>query len=232
MNEEAPPYKPRLDDTWLAALGDVFQQDHMLQLKQFLVEEKRAGRKVYPPGSLIFNALNLTPFDQVRVVILGQDPYHGRGQAQGLCFSVHRGVTPPPSLINIFKELEQELSIARPHHGDLISWAKQGVLLLNTTLTVRAGLPKSHAGKGWEPFTDRVIQALDREREGLVFLLWGRHAQSKAQLIDGKRHLVLTAPHPSPYSADSGFFGCGHFARVNQHLETRGQAVIDWRLPA
>ena len=222
--------KPELEASWLVHLEGEFEQPYMRELRRFLVEEKKRFA-VYPPGKLIFNAFNSTPFDRVKVVILGQDPYHGAGQAHGLCFSVSRGVRPPPSLINIYRELNQSLGVPIPNHGDLSHWAEQGVLLLNTTLTVRAGAAKSHAGKGWETFTDQVIRLLDREHEGLVFVLWGRHAGEKEQLIQREGHLVLKAPHPSPYSADRGFFGCGHFAIINRHLQDLGRPPIDWRLP-
>jgi uracil-DNA glycosylase len=220
---------PQLDSSWLAVMGDEFEKPYMSQLRAFLREEMKRY-KVYPPGPLFFNAMNLTPFDKVKVVILGQDPYHGPNQAHGLCFSVNRGVEPPPSLVNIFKELQQSLGIPPARHGELTHWAEQGVLLLNTTLSVRAGNAASHAGHGWEFFTDRVIAELVRGREGLVFLLWGAHAGKKAVMIDG-RHLVLKCPHPSPLSASRGFFGCGHFVKVNQHLSARGMTPIDWRLP-
>ena len=223
--------KPQLHATWLVHLEAEFSKPYMQSLRQFLVQEKTVA-PVYPPGPLIFNALNTTPLDAVKVVILGQDPYHGPGQAHGLSFSVNRGVRPPPSLENIFKELRDSLGIQPAGHGDLSSWAAQGVLLLNTTLTVRARTPKSHAGKGWETFTDRVIDVLNQQREGLVFMLWGRHAGAKTERIDRQRHLILNAPHPSPFSAHSGFFGCGHFIAANRHLEQRGEAPIDWRLPA
>ncbi|MDJ0835813.1 MAG: uracil-DNA glycosylase [Acidobacteriota bacterium] len=228
---EANRKQPQLHASWMEVLGDEFEKPYMAQLRQFLIEEKRRGAVVYPPGSLMFNALNTTHFDKVKVVILGQDPYHGRNQAHGLSFSVMRGVKPPPSLVNMFRELQTSLGIHPAAHGDLTHWAQQGVLMLNTTLSVRAGQPKSHAGKGWETFTDRVIDVLNAEREGLAFVLWGRHAGTKAARIDRTRHLILTAPHPSPYSAHSGFFGCGHFVRVNEHLKARGEAPIDWQLP-
>lgn len=222
--------KPQIEASWLAVLEDEFEKPYMADLRAFLVAEKQE-HTVFPPGGEIFNAFNLTPFDQVRVVILGQDPYHGPGQAHGLSFSVKRGVRPPPSLENIFKEIHDSLGLERPNHGELTHWAEQGVLLLNTTLTVRRRSPKSHAGKGWEEFTDRVIDELNQQREGLVFILWGRHAQNKSSRIDHNKHLILKAPHPSPYSADRGFFGCGHFVSTNQHLEALGQAPIDWSLP-
>lgn len=203
----------------------------MIALAQFLRAEKQAGKIIYPRGSRIFAALDTTPFDAVRVVILGQDPYHGPGQAHGLCFSVLPGVPVPPSLENIFKEIERDLRIPRPDHGCLVPWARRGVLLLNSVLTVEQNKPGSHAGKGWEGFTDACIDALNREREGLVFLLWGSYAQAKGKLIDLRRHRVLKAPHPSPLSAHRGFIGCGHFSRTNDYLREHGQEPIDWSLP-
>jgi uracil-DNA glycosylase len=203
----------------------------MLALSEFLREEKAAGKTIYPPGPDIFNAFAHTPFDKVRVVVLGQDPYHGPGQAHGLAFSVRPGVRVPPSLLNMFKEIEDCLGIQRPDHGYLTPWAERGVLLLNAVLTVEAGNAGSHQGRGWEGFTDAAIDALNREREGLVFMLWGSHAQRKGQLIDGQRHLVLRSVHPSPLSAHRGFMGCGHFAKANAYLEQRGEARIDWSLP-
>jgi uracil-DNA glycosylase len=221
----------RLEPTWKARVGTLFEQPQMLALADFLRAEKRAGKVIYPPGAQIFSALDSTPFDAVKVVILGQDPYHGPGQAHGLCFSVRPGVSPPPSLENVFKEIQRDLGIARPDHGCLLPWAKQGVLLLNAVLTVEHSLAGSHAGKGWEGFTDACIDSLNRERENLVFLLWGSYAQAKGKLIDRQRHLVLKAPHPSPLSAHRGFIGCGHFSRANDYLRDRGQGPIDWRLP-
>jgi len=203
----------------------------MLALGDFLRERKRAGKVIYPPGGRIFAALDATPFEAVKVVILGQDPYHGPGQAHGLCFSVRPGVTPPPSLENIFKEIARDVGAVRPDHGCLTPWARQGVLLLNAVLTVEHGLAGSHQGKGWEGFTDTCIEVLDREREGLVFLLWGSYAQAKGKLIDTRRHLVLKAPHPSPLSAHRGFLGCGHFSKANNYLRETGQTAIEWALP-
>jgi len=223
--------KPQIEASWLEALGSEFEKPYIQELRNFLLEEKRRGAKVYPPGPLIFNAFNQTPFSETKVVILGQDPYHGPRQAHGLCFSVQRGIQPPPSLVNIFKELHDSLGIPPARHGDLTHWAKQGVLLLNTTLTVRAHQPKSHAGKGWETFTDRVIDTLNEKRQGLAFMLWGGHAKQKAKRIDGHRHLLLAAAHPSPLSAHAGFFGCGHFAKANAHLEKNGMQPVDWALP-
>ena len=222
----------QLETSWKERLGDVFAMPELQQLAALLRAEKAAGKVIYPPGSQIFAALDSTPFDRVKVVILGQDPYHGPGQAHGLCFSVAPGVAVPPSLQNIFKEIARDLDLPRPTHGCLTSWAKQGVLLLNTVLTVERGLAGSHQGKGWEILTDACIEALNREREGLVFLLWGSHAQAKGRLIDSQRHLILKAPHPSPLSAHRGFLGCGHFSRVNRYLEQSGRSPIDWSLPA
>lgn len=222
---------PAMDESWLEALGDELETPAMRELRAFLVAEKAAGRAFYPPGSLVFNALRLTPLDAVRAVILGQDPYHGRGQAMGLCFSVPAGVTPPPSLRNIFAELQADLGLPVPSSGDLSAWAERGVLLLNSVLTVSPGSPASHAGKGWEGFTDRVIAELSARREGIVFLLWGRYAQQKGAIVDPARHHVLTAAHPSPYSASNGFFGCRPFSRANALLEADGGAPIDWSLP-
>ena len=219
-----------MHESWRAVLGDELETPHMQELRRFLVAEVAAGRRFYPPAPLVFNAIALTPFDQVRVVILGQDPYHGPGQAMGLCFSVPDGVPPPPSLRNIYEELARDLGIPRPTTGDLTPWAERGVLLLNAVLTVSPGKPASHAGKGWELFTDRAIRELSERREGIVFLLWGRYAQDKGTIVDSTRHHVLEAPHPSPYSAASGYFGCCHFSKVNALLEAGGQEPIDWRL--
>lgn len=223
---------PKLEPGWKAALADEFEQPYLHAIKQALRGERAAGHVAYPPARLIFNAFDHTPFDQVRVVIVGQDPYHGPGQAMGLSFSVPRGVAVPPSLRNIFTELEQDLGIERPEHGDLTAWADRGVLLLNTSLTVRAGEAASHSGLGWERLTDAAIRAVSDQRHEVVFLLWGRHAQSKQALVDPGRHLVLTAPHPSPLSASKGFFGCGHFSAANRYLVEQGCEPIDWSLPA
>ena len=220
---------PQIEQAWKEALWDEFQSDYFQNLKRFLVEEKQK-QVVYPPGPLIFNAFNTTPLDQIKVVILGQDPYHGKGQAHGLCFSVPQGIKAPPSLVNIFKELQQDVGCTIPKHGNLEMWARQGVLLLNATLTVRANQAGSHQGHGWEQFTDRAIRVISDRKEGVVFLLWGRFAQAKEQLIDTKRHHVLKAPHPSPFSAHSGFFGCKHFSRTNELLIRQDQAPIDWQL--
>jgi uracil-DNA glycosylase len=221
----------KLEPSWKARVGDYFDRPEMHALSEFLRAEKHAGKRIYPLGPEIFAAFDATPFDAVKVVILGQDPYHGPGQAHGLCFSVRPGVPVPPSLLNIFAEIESDLGVSRPDHGCLTPWARRGVLLLNSVLTVQAGLAGSHQGKGWEGFTDRAIDELNRGREGLVFLLWGSYAQAKGKLIDPRRHCVLKAPHPSPLSAHRGFLGCRHFSRTNQYLETHGKAPIDWSLP-
>jgi uracil-DNA glycosylase len=220
----------RLEPSWKSRVGDYLLRPEMQALAQFLREEKARGKRIYPPGPQIFAALDATPFEQVKVVILGQDPYHGPGQAHGLCFSVPPGVEVPPSLVNIFKEIERDLGIPRPRNGYLMPWARQGVLLLNAVLTVEAGLPGSHQGKGWEGFTDHIVETLDREREGLVFLLWGSYAQAKGRIIDARKHCVLRAPHPSPLSAHRGFLGCGHFGATNRWLAGRGLTPIDWSL--
>jgi len=222
----------KLDPSWKAHVGAWFDRPEMTALGEFLRAAKRDGKVIYPAGAHIFAALDATPFDAVKVVILGQDPYHGPNQAHGLCFSVMPGVATPPSLDNIFAEIERDLGIARPDHGYLMSWARQGVLLLNAVLTVERGLAGSHQGKGWEGFTDACVDALNRDREHLVFLLWGSYAQAKGKLIDRRRHLVLKAPHPSPLSAYRGFIGSGHFSRANDYLREHGQTPIDWRLPA
>jgi uracil-DNA glycosylase len=219
-----------MHSSWLEVLGDELEQPYMRDLRAFLVSEVAAGRRFYPAADHVFNALALTAFDDVRIVILGQDPYHGRGQAMGLCFSVPPGVPAPPSLQNIHKELSTDLGLEPPPSGDLTPWAERGVLLLNAVLTVSPGKPASHAGKGWEEFTDRAIRELSERRDGLVFLLWGRYAQQKGAIVDPTRHHVLTAPHPSPYSAASGFFGCRHFSRANELLAASGAAPVDWTL--
>lgn len=222
----------KLEASWKARVGDHFDRPEMQRLGEFLRAEKHAGKTIFPPGAEIFAALDATPFDAVKVVILGQDPYHGPGQAHGLCFSVRPGVPVPPSLVNIFSEIQNDLGIARPDHGCLVPWAQRGVLLLNSVLTVQSGLAGSHQGKGWEAFTDRVVDELNRGRDGLVFLLWGAYAQAKGKRIDASRHCVLQAPHPSPLSAHRGFLGCRHFSKANQYLDAQGQAPIDWSLPS
>jgi len=220
---------PQIEESWKSMLACEFRSDYFYELKQFLVEEKKQYA-VYPPGDQIFSAFNHTPVGKVKVVILGQDPYHGRGQAHGLCFSVPDGMQPPPSLENIYKELHDDLGIPVPNHGNLTNWAKQGVLLLNATLTVRVANAGSHQNRGWERFTDSAIKILSDQKDGLVFMLWGRYAQNKASLIDGARHLILKAAHPSPFSANNGFFGCRHFSKANEYLKQRGRSIVDWAL--
>lgn len=220
-----------LEPGWLAVLEEEFEKDYMKNLKAFLLEEKQKGLSVYPKGADIFNALNITPFDKVKVVILGQDPYHGVNQAHGLSFSVQKGITTPPSLKNIYKELETDIEgFKTPQHGNLLQWAEQGVLLLNATLTVRASEAGSHQNRGWEIFTDEIIKALSQKRDHIIFLLWGKYAQQKATLIDQKKHYVLTAAHPSPFSAYNGFFGSKHFSKANQLLVQNNLAPIDWKI--
>ncbi|MDQ8756084.1 uracil-DNA glycosylase [Sphingosinicella sp. LHD-64] len=225
----------RLHESWLAPLKGEFAEPYMTQLRAFLVAEKAAGRRIFPKGSEWFRAFDLTPLGQVRVVILGQDPYHGPGQAHGLCFSVRPGTQIPPSLVNIYKEMQADLGIPPARHGHLEHWAKQGVLLLNSVLTVQMGQAASHRERGWERFTDAAIAAVNRQADPVVFLLWGSYAQKKAAVVDGLdkggQHLVLKAPHPSPLSAHSGFFGCRHFSKANAFLESSGLPPIDWRLP-
>ena len=227
----SPARDIRLEDSWKARLADEFSRAYMQDLRAFLSKRGREGAVIYPPGRKIFNALDSTPFDRVKVVILGQDPYHGPGQAHGLCFSVPPGVPPPPSLQKIFKEIHDDLGLPVPRHGYLRAWAEQGVLLLNAVLTVERGRAGAHQGKGWEAFTDRVVRVLNEGRDGLVFMLWGAYAQRKGAAIDRDRHLVLEAPHPSPLSAHRGFFGCRHFSQANDWLDRRGEAPIDWSLP-
>jgi uracil-DNA glycosylase len=218
----------KIEQSWKAKLNNEFESDYFLKLSAFVKSEYQMG-PVYPPGSLIFNAFNLCPFEKVKAVIIGQDPYHGPGQAHGLCFSVKDDVGFPPSLVNIFKEIKMDLDIQRPASGNLERWASQGVLLLNATLTVRAHLAGSHQKKGWEQFTDSVISTLNRDKNNLVFFLWGAYAQKKGEAIDRSRHLVLESVHPSPLSASRGFFGNKHFSRCNQYLEEHGIEKIDWR---
>jgi uracil-DNA glycosylase len=226
----------KLHQSWREPLADEFAAPYMAALKAFLSSERTKGKRIFPMASEWFRALDLTPLDKVRVVILGQDPYHGAGQAHGLCFSVKPGVPPPPSLVNIYKELHSDLGIARPAHGFLEHWAKQGVLLLNSVLTVEMGLAASHRDRGWETFTDAIIRLVNARPEPVVFILWGSYAQKKAAFVDsvdkGGRHLVLKSPHPSPLSAHNGFFGCKHFSKANAFLESQGMASIDWSLPA
>lgn len=218
---------PVIDESWKEVLQNEFQSSYFAVLKLFLVEEKKQY-DVYPPGAHIFAAFNKTPFDQVSVVIIGQDPYHGKGQAHGLCFSVSDNIKKPPSLVNIFKELNKDLEIPIPQHGNLEKWANQGVLLLNATLTVRANQAGSHQNKGWEQFTDSVIRILSEKKSGLIFILWGAYAQAKEKLIDLQKHYVLKAAHPSPFSAYNGFFGCKHFSKTNELLTKMGKTPIDW----
>lgn len=221
-----------MEASWLNKLKDEFEKPYMKDLENFLAEEIQSGAKIYPPFEDIFNAFCQTPFDKVKVVIMGQDPYHGAGQAQGLSFSVAKGVPQPPSLQNIFKELRDDLGIDPPNHGCLINWAKQGVLLLNATLTVRSAEPKSHFGKGWEIFTDRVVQLLCERTDPLVFILWGKSAAEKFQHLCSitNHHLVLKSPHPSPFSAHSGFFGASHFSKTNEFLKAVGKKPINWTI--
>jgi uracil-DNA glycosylase len=221
----------KIEQSWKDALKEEFRKPYFLQVVTFLKTEKMAGKIIYPPGSLIFNAFDKTPFDQVKVVLIGQDPYHGPGQAHGLCFSVQDGIMPPPSLINIFKEIEMDIGVGMPaRYGNLTKWAEQGVLLLNAALTVRANEPFSHAKIGWAEFTDSVIRKLSELRKGVVFLLWGKFAQEKQVLIDETKHHVLKAAHPSPFSADKGFFGCKHFSKTNDLLRQEGLDPIDWKI--
>jgi len=218
--------------TWTDVLAGEREQQYFRDLLEFVEGERRSGKTIYPKNSEIFNALACTPFSKAKVVIIGQDPYHGPNQAHGLCFSVKPPTPPPPSLVNIFLELKNDLGIERPKHGDLEPWARQGVLLLNAVLTVEEGKPGSHANKGWERFTSKVIEELNARKEHLVFLLWGAYAQKKAEFVDRKKHLVLTAPHPSPLSAHRGFLGCKHFSQTNAYLARHHIEQIDWRLPA
>jgi uracil-DNA glycosylase len=235
LNEQqlAKLNKVQLDESWKYGLSEFLLSPKMDELKAFLVEEKKADKIIYPPNHLIFNALNTTPLDRVKVVILGQDPYHGPNQAHGLSFSVQKGVALPPSLRNIFHELDADVGVERPKHGDLTHWAEQGVLLLNAVLTVEAGQPTSHQKRGWEEFTDHVIDVLNEQREHIVFILWGAYAQRKGQRINQDKHLVLKAAHPSPLAANrGGFFGCKVFSKSNNYLKQHGIEPIDWQLDA
>lgn len=218
----------QIEPGWKEALSNEWEKPYFNRLREFLKSEKEAGQRIYPPGKLIFNAFDTTPYDQVKVVIIGQDPYHGPGQAMGLSFSVPRGMAIPPSLRNIYKELHDDVGITSPSHGDLTQWAEQGVLMLNSILTVRAGQAGSHRGKGWEQFTSAAINVLNRDKEDLVFLLWGRYAQEKGAIIDTGRHKVLKAPHPSPLA--KGFNGCRHFSQTNDYLRIKGKEPIDWQV--
>lgn len=220
----------KIHDSWKEVLRNEFTKPYFLEIVTFLRTEKMAGKIIYPPGNLIFNAFNLTPFDHVKVVLLGQDPYHGPGQAHGLCFSVPPGVSPPPSLVNIFKELRDDTGVPIPNHGNLTQWAQQGVLLLNASLSVRQNEPMSHSRIGWAQFTDAVIKKVSDGKQHVVFILWGKFAQEKQVLIDETKHLVLRAAHPSPYSASNGFFGCRHFSKTNEYLMNNGISPVDWSL--
>jgi uracil-DNA glycosylase len=219
-----------LDAGWLANLSGEFEKHYMQELRAFLLSEQAVGKRIFPKDNQLFNALAHTPLDKVKVVILGQDPYHGEGQAHGLCFSVRDGVRPPPSLKNVFKEVHRDVEMAIPEGGNLTAWADRGVLLLNSVLSVECGAAASHQGRGWEQFTDRIIEVINRERKGVVFMLWGAYAQRKGAIIDPLRHCVLKATHPSPLSAHRGFLGCGHFSAANAYFQTRGESAIDWSL--
>lgn len=216
-----------IEPSWKKVLAGEFEQDYFKELTDFVRDEYKS-KTIYPPPKLVFNAFELCPFDDVRTVILGQDPYHGKSQAHGLSFSVQDGITIPPSLKNIYKEINNDLGLATPSDGNLERWAKQGVLLLNASLTVEANTPASHTGRGWEQFTNNIIQKISDEKENVVFLLWGKFAQSKSEIIDESKHFILTAPHPSPFSAHSGFFGCKHFSKTNEYLKSVGGKPIDW----
>ncbi len=220
----------KIESSWKEVLQHEFSKPYFLQIVTFLKTEKMAGKIIYPPGALIFNAFNTTPFDKVKVVLIGQDPYHGPGQAHGLSFSVPDGIPPPPSLINIFKELYTDIGMPIPSRGNLTHWAEQGVLLLNASLTVRANEPMSHSKIGWAEFTDTVITKISQLKKNMVFLLWGKFAQEKQVLIDETRHHILKAAHPSPFSADKGFFGCRHFSKTNKYLSDHGIDPIDWKI--
>lgn len=221
----------KIESSWKEVLKNEFTKSYFQQIVTFLKTERMAGKTIYPPGSMIFNAFNHTPFNKVKVVILGQDPYHGPGQAHGLCFSVQDGVPPPPSLINIYKEIQSDIGIGmNAKSGNLTKWADQGVFLLNASLTVRANEPMSHSKIGWAEFTDAVIKKISDEKKGVVFLLWGKFAQEKQILIDETKHHVLKAAHPSPFSADKGFFGCKHFSKTNEYLVKEGLSPVDWKI--
>lgn len=222
----------KLDASWLNVLKSEFSKTYMTELKSFLRDEIRSGKKIFPAPQDYFAALDATPFEKIKVVIIGQDPYHGEGQAHGLCFSVQKGVRLPPSLMNIYKEMHSDLGIPPARHGCLDRWANQGVLLLNTVLTVESGLPASHQKRGWEQFTDRIIQEVNEQKSNVVFLLWGAHAQKKAAAVDRKKHFVIESVHPSPLSAHRGFLGSKPFSKINAYLESTGQTPIDWRIEA
>ena len=230
MNQTTQSKPGQLDPSWQAVIGDELNKPYMQSLRAFLKQEKASGKTIFPPSPLIFNAFNHTPFDKVRVVIIGQDPYHGPGQAHGLSFSVPSGIALPPSLMNIFKEIEADLGIKMSRNGDLTAWANQGVLLLNATLTVEMANAGSHQNRGWEEFTDAAIAAVNNHREGLVFVLWGSYAQKKGAMIDSKKHLILQSPHPSPLSAHRGFFGNHQFSTINRYLQEHGKTPINWQI--
>ncbi len=221
---------PKIEESWKKVLKEEFQKPYFKDLKLFLLEEKKAGHQILPPANFVFEAFRLSPFEKTKVVIIGQDPYHGIGQCHGPCFSVQKDVKIPPSLQNIYKEIHDDLGFTIPSHGNLEHWAEQGVLMLNAVLTVRAHQPTSHSGKGWEEFTDQVIRTISNQKEGVVFLLWGSFAKSKRSLIDTTKHSILTAPHPSPFSVHSGFFGCKHFSKTNEILKKAGKEPIDWEI--
>jgi uracil-DNA glycosylase len=221
----------KLESSWLAVLKDEFEKDYMKELKQFLIDEKKKGNQVYPKSDDVFNAFSLTPFSEVKVVIIGQDPYHGQNQAHGLSFSVQKGVRNPPSLQNIFKELATDIEgFITPNHGDLSNWAKQGILLLNASLTVNEGQPGSHQDKGWEHFTNEVIKTISNKKENIIFILWGKFAQLKEGLIDASKHYIIKSPHPSPFSAYTGFFGSKPFSKTNEILKSLGKEEINWQV--
>ena len=220
----------KIEDSWKEVLMDEFDKPYFKEIRQYLKSEKASRKVIYPPGPLIFNAFNTTPFHKVKVVIIGHDPYHGEGQAHGLCFSVQKGIKPPPSLVNIYKEMKSDLGLNPPPHGNLQSWAEQGVFLLNAMLTVEKDQPASHQKIGWQNFTDVAIQKLSDHRDKLVFILWGAFAQQKALLIDSNKHLIIKSPHPSPFSADKGFFGSKPFSKTNQWLERNGITAVNWQL--
>ena len=232
MDIRIAPEKIQIESSWKEVLLEEFHKPYMSQLKSFLIQEKQNGKTIFPLGKDIFSAFNLTPFNQVKAVIIGQDPYHGEGQAHGLCFSVRPKIRIPPSLVNIYKELETDLNIKPPNHGYLISWAKEGILLLNAVLTVEKSKAGSHQGKGWETFTDRVIHILNQEKNNLAFILWGSYAQRKGSFIDRKRHLVIESTHPSPFSAHRGFLGSEPFSQVNNYLQSSGKPPIQWEIPS